>query len=478
MQLKAFCAIVHLTLRTAIRSHIFQLLLGILLLCVTLIPTTLSGDGTATGFIQISLLYSLSAVMLVLSLSSIWLGCSAMTQDIDSYQLHMVITKPVSRVTIWLGKFSGIMLINLVLLTLSTAAIYFIIVGKFYQQDFSKEDRARIENEVMVGRRVFMPERPDITEIAREVLGQKVRELEAQGKTVDTSPQGYEKMLADTRREIIARMSELPAGQSAQWTYANLPVDDKRPMYMRYRIYVGKVATEGQRMTRGLWFVGKPRIIEDKGGNVFEQAKREAYEVMMFPLSEMPEQMKSGTFHEKVFQGEWGVVAPDGSLTIAYTNYDPANGKQYLQFSDGPKVLIKETGFAANYARAVLVVLLELLILTGLACSAAGFLTMPTAIFVVISYLLFGSFASYMAETSYFGGTADYIGYYVGKVLLWVIIPLQRFEVTGLVANGELVEFGMIGRLVLAYLICRALPLFAFGIFLYRRREMGLIIRK
>ena len=59
-----------------------------------------------------------------------------------------------------------------------------------------------------------------------------------------------------------------------------------------------------------------------------------------------------------------------------------------------------------------------------------------------------------------------------------MIIPLQRFEVTGLVANGELIEFAMIGRLILSYLILRALPLFAFGILLYRRREMGLIIRK
>jgi len=476
--MRAFGAIVHLTLRTAIRSHIFQLLLGILLLCVSLIPTTLSGDGTATGFIQISLLYSLSAVMLVLSLSSIWLGCSAMTQDIDSYQLHMVITKPVSRITIWLGKFSGIMLINLVLLALSTTVIYFIVVAKFYQQDFSKEDRQRIENEVMVGRRVFMPDRPDLNQIAREILGEKVKALEAQGKSVDTSPQGYEKMLSDTRREIIAQMSELSPEQTTYWTYSGLPVDDKRPMYMRYRLYVGKVATEGQRMTRGLWFVGKPRINEDKGGNIFEQAKREAYEMMMFPLSDMPEQMKSGTFHEKVFQGDWGVVSPDGKLMIGYTNFDPMSGKQYFQFDDGPKILIRESGFASNYARAVLVILLELFILTGLACSAAGFLTMPTAIFVVISYMLFGSFASYMADTSYFGGAADYVGYYVGKILLWVIIPLQRFEVTGLVANGELIEFALIGRLVLAYLILRALPLFAFGIILYRRREMGLIIRK
>ena len=41
--MRAFAAIVHLTFRNAMRSHIFQLLLGLLLLCVGLIPTTISG---------------------------------------------------------------------------------------------------------------------------------------------------------------------------------------------------------------------------------------------------------------------------------------------------------------------------------------------------------------------------------------------------------------------------------------------------
>lgn len=102
--MKPFWAIVKLTLRNCVRSHLFQLLLFLLLLCVVLIPSTISGDGTAGGFIRISLLYSLSAVSTILALSSIWLGCFVMAQDIDNYQLHMVVTKPVSRVKIWLAK--------------------------------------------------------------------------------------------------------------------------------------------------------------------------------------------------------------------------------------------------------------------------------------------------------------------------------------------------------------------------------------
>jgi hypothetical protein len=76
------------------------------------------------------------------------------------------------------------------------------------------------------------------------------------------------------------------------------------------------------------------------------------------------------------------------------------------------------------------------------------------------------------------GGTADYVGYFVGKILLLGIIPMQNFEVTHFVANGELIELSLIGNLFASYFLLRALPLFLLGIWLYWRREMGLVIRK
>ena len=104
--MSAFLTIVKLTFRNGMRSHLFQLLLLVLLLCVVAIPATISGDGTADGFIRVSLLYSLAAVSTVLALSSVWLGCFVMSQDIENYQLHMVVTKPVSRAKIWLVSYA------------------------------------------------------------------------------------------------------------------------------------------------------------------------------------------------------------------------------------------------------------------------------------------------------------------------------------------------------------------------------------
>ena len=475
--MKAFFAIAALTVRHAVRSHIFQLLLGVLLLCVLLIPGT-AGDSTAAGFIQVSLLYSLSTVLLILALSSIWLGCFVMCHDVDSYQLHMVITKPVSRVTIWLGKFSGILAINTVLLLISTMTVFAIVMWKFNATEFDPEDRTRAENEVLVGRRVFLPEAADIDHITRLSINEKHARMRAAGRELpDDSPQAKEKEYQEVRRQAEALQGEISFGHSKIWRFTGLPADLQAPLYLRYRSYVGRIHHEGQRMTLGTWAVRVPIRKEEKGTE-FQAGKTLGFQTFWTTLTPQPESIRTGVFNEKTLRGEWRLVAPDGTLEVGFQNADPRGQKLFFQPADGPKLLLKVASFGENYARCVLVMFLELVILTGLACAAAAFLTMPTAIFVVISYLLFGSFASYMAETSFFGGAADYVGYYVGKLVLIVVIPIQKFAVTEMVSQGELIEMSFIGGLILSYLVVRALPLFLFGIWMYRKRELGLVVRK
>ena len=185
--MKAFKAIVKLTLQNAVRSHIFQLLLIVLAVCAIGIPLTVAGDGTAGGFVQVALLYSFSGVSAILALSSLWVSCFIMTQDIDSYQLHMVITKPVSRLTVWLAKFTGVLLMHTFLLLVSSLAIYFIIIGQFASQDFTKEEREKIESEVLVGRRVFNFAPPNIEERSKALLRDRLKKVAETGERISIS---------------------------------------------------------------------------------------------------------------------------------------------------------------------------------------------------------------------------------------------------------------------------------------------------
>ncbi len=481
--MKPFLSIIKLTCRSAIRSHIFQLLLGLLVICVVLLPLTIAGDGTAWGFIQISLKYSLSTIGFIISLSSIWLSCYIMSRDTESYQLHMVVTKPVSRVIIWLGKFTGVLLIHFILLAIASMAVYFIVIGQFYRQNFSEKDKKRVENEVMVGRRVYYPESVDWMAEAKAELKRRVEIARKNGTNIDTSPSSTETMLKAIRAELIGRSTEVLPGYSKGWVYQNLPYGTKKPVYLRYRAYVNKVSTENQRMTRGLWFVTVP--VEDKSDQNSSDDKKKPgkkkekkylYATVPLTTTGYPEQFMTGVFHEKKLGHQ--IISPFGKVQLAFANVDPERKSLHFQPSDGPKLLIKVTGFTENYLRAVLVTFMWVALLTGLGCAAASILSMPTAIFLVMSYLIFGSVATFMVSSGMGKDVATALGYYVSKILLWTVIPMQNFEVTYFVARGELIEWGFIGALFIKYFLLRGVPLFLLGIYFYWRRELGLVIRK
>lgn len=467
--MKAFWAIIKITFKNAMRSHIFQLLLFVLALCVVFIPTTISGDGTAHGFIQISLKYSMSAVAFVLSLSSIWLGCQILSRDVENYELHMVVSKPTSRVTIWLAKWIGICIIHLILLFVAAAVVYFSVIWQYKSRNFNEFEKKRIDNEVLVGRRVFMPKLPDIDKLAKRLLKKQQARAAELGLDFDAK-----KEFRACKIKVSASFAEVLPGQLRTWQYTNLPVDEKRPLYVSYRFYVNKVDSSKQRLAHGMWGYGQPKFIETKSEDGKPTKKKfTGFDLLMDPSQR---QFMAGVFNEITLSP--GLISPKGEVRINFVNTDRKKAPFFTQTADGPKLLLKVSSFGENYFRAVAVLSLQLIILAGLGCAAAAVLSMPTAVFVVISYLMFGSVATYMVDTTYFGGAGDVIAYWVGKILLLAVIPMQKFEVTNYVANGELIELTLMGKLFLQYFVLRALPFFVLGMWLYKRRELGLVIRK
>lgn len=466
--MKPFFAIVGLTLKNALRSHIFQLLLLVLLLSVTIIPMSIGG-GSALDFVRVSLLYSIWAIVVVLALSSLWLGCFIMAQDVDSYQLHMVVTKPISRPMIWLGKWTGINLINISLLIISLITVYCVVMYRYRTDDrFTQADRRQIASEVLVGRRVFMPTRPDFAQMARQALQERMKQ------TGVLSSEAQDKLYAELLQQIGASYSELSPGQVKGWIFENLPEIGNEPLFLRYRPYLGKVSSEDQRQTYVQWVVMRP-----SGEAVLPSGERVAASEWPQPLSERPEQIFSGFFFEKTIPSEWQVISPDRKVKVAVSNFDRFGEKHYYQPADGPKLLLRICGFEGNYLRMIAVLMIQMMLLSGLACAFGGFLTMPTAVFVVASYLLLGSFSALLTDQSFFVSTAwDQVGQSLAKLLLVIVIPLQAFDVTELLSTGELIEYSLIWKLFLYYFILRGVPLFLFGIWMYRKRELGLAVRK
>src|SRR5512140_1908918 len=120
-------AITWLTWKAAFRFRLFLVIAGLLLVAVVGLPLLIKDDGTARGFTQIILTYTLSTISCLLGLSTLWLACGTLARDIEECQIQMVAVKPVARWQIWIGKWLGLVTLNAVLLALSGVSVYFVM---------------------------------------------------------------------------------------------------------------------------------------------------------------------------------------------------------------------------------------------------------------------------------------------------------------------------------------------------------------
>src|ERR1700674_3352923 len=143
-------AIIWLTWKAALRFRLFLVVAVLLLGSVVALPLLLKDDGTARGFTQILITYTLSAITALLGLSTLWLACGTLARDIEECQMQVVAVKPIARWQIWLGKWLGIVSLNAVLLMLSGGAVYVLLQWRATQ--LPPDQREILRNEVLVSR--------------------------------------------------------------------------------------------------------------------------------------------------------------------------------------------------------------------------------------------------------------------------------------------------------------------------------------
>src|SRR4029079_3608852 len=101
-------AISLLTLRAAVRYRIVVVMALLLLGGVIVLPLIIKDDGTARGFTQIILTYTLTLTTTLLGFATLWLSCGILAREIEEAQMQMVAVKPIARWQIWLGTWTGV----------------------------------------------------------------------------------------------------------------------------------------------------------------------------------------------------------------------------------------------------------------------------------------------------------------------------------------------------------------------------------
>ncbi len=475
---RAFLAIVKQTIRSSVRSKVFHVLFGLILLSLFLLPVTVSGDGTAMGQLQIALTYSLGVVVALISTATLWLSCALLSREIESYSLHMVAVKPCPRWLVWTGKWFGVFVMHAGILILSAILILALVMWRVKNGDFSEAEMETVRNELLVGRRAFAPEWPEFRKLAAE----EYKKRRANG-TLDTNqPPGYAE--AEILRRIKANHTEVAPGEARFWTYKGVSViREKDILFLRYRMYAGSTSQGSQRRMRGTWAVRDP---SSKDKDRFIPAPRE----------EM-----SGVFHELKMSPAIIDKSRDGLVVIGYRN-PPANeqiqwedvdeeerGKGVpvvFQLSDGPHLLVRVTGFTSNFIRSLILALFQIAFLSALGCTVGAAFSTPVAAFVAVAYLVIGMSVQAAVDAplrddlgrAEYKGAWDRTAHVVAQVVRAVVVSVDDLDATSDLARGRLIEYSRIGKTLLGMIVLRGGLIAAVGMWILTRRELGVVIRR
>jgi len=495
-----FLAIVRLTCRSAIRSNVFRTLLFLLALSVILIPNTIKGDGTATGFIQLILEYSLGFSGAILAISVAWVCCSEIASDVESGQIHLIVVKPVPRPVVLLGKFTGVLVIHAVLLLIASAVVYGFVMYQFMRQDFPEGERQRVESEVLTGRRLVAPDKPDFAAMAEQELKHRLETARTDERAaIEQKLAGDQRraVLAGIERELRVRNGEVEPGGTIFWTYSGLSEKEPDPLFLRYKLYAGTDLSKNQETTYGAWllrFVTRTdrgegeepeytdNIVSLPPEEIMTRTRDEfGIQDTILRVGGAPDEIRRNTPPE-LMKNLTDQLVRGGTFVIGFQNYDREGKKIILQEADGPFLMVRETGFLNNYLRAVLVLFLGIAAVALVSSALAAYFTLPTSVFLAASYgllcifavYLMGSFAE-MGDSLSFG---DRIARALSEGVFFLLIPVRDFFLTTELATGQLIDFARIGRLIFYNIVLRGLPLFLAGMLLYTRRELALAMKR
>ena len=450
-------AIAGLTWKAALRFKLFLVIAALLILTVVGLPLIIKDDGTAQGFTQIILTYTLSAITALLGLSTLWLACGTLARDIEECQIQIVATKPIARWQIWLGKWLGIVSLNAVLLAIAGGCVFGLLQWRATQLPVAQQKI--LQEQVLVARGSAKEANSEA-----DINAETERILQDRLKSNPVDRVDVPEVRKQIRERVKADFQLVPPSYQRAWQidlgFAKNYLAGK-PLQLRVKFNSAQKSASGT--FTAIWQVGVPQKTK------FWQSQ---------PMSLAPD-----TFHE--FSIPPDLFDANGVLTVSFLN---PNGTALLfPLDEGMEVLYPEGGFALNFARGLGIIFCWMALLAALGLMAASFLSFPVATFFALGLLAVGLASDTLAESVASGSVAagneetGVAGYSVADV---VLIPAFKgaLAVISLVNSYSPVEALSSGRSITWSELATAFAQIVFlvggifsvvGIFFFNRRELA-----
>ncbi|HWN97126.1 MAG TPA: ABC transporter permease [Methylomirabilota bacterium] len=447
-------AITWVTWKAALRFRLFWVIAVLLIGSVIILPLVIKDDGTARGFTQILLTYTLSVVTALLGLSTLWLSCGTLARDIEENQMQVVAVKPVARWQIWLGKWLGLVTLNAVLL--AVAGTFIFVLLQWRAQKLPPAQQKILREEVLVARASLKEAQPDLeTEVERAF-----QEIVKRGEVNPANTAYVKNVLREQMKVLVIRPS-----MGRRW---NLDLGMRRNFLRDQTLFARIKFHAASTNELGTYYLtiraGPPDAVQRQ---------------------RLDATFAANTFHEvRIAPGLWNSA---GVITIDVENHSDVT--LIFPNDEGLELLYREGSFALNFARGLLVILFWLALMAALGLAAASFLSFPVAAFVSASLMVValssGTIASTVEEGTITGvneetgqggkSVLDYVLIPLFKGLLTVFQLVEGFSPIDALSSGRSIEWSIVALAFLKIVLLLGGAVAGFGIWMFARRELAAV---
>src|ERR1043165_4819115 len=453
-------AIALLTVRAAFRYRLVLVMSALLIGGVVVLPIVIKDDGTARGFTQIVLTYTLALITFLLGFVTVWLGCGTLAKEVDEAQLQMFVVKPISRWEIWIGKWLGIMTLNAMLLAVSGAAVYSLMQWK--ARHLSPKEQQILWSEVLGARGIAREPMPDYKGDAEKILQQRLKSTAGQAVTNIAVLRQY------AQERVKAEYQLVRPGYMREWEIdLSKHMNELRdvPMHLRLKFNVAMENNANQYLA--LIEVGDPADGPTR-------------------LWRTPDDLKlsADTFHEIAIPAN--LFNSRGILKFRFMNQNDT--AILFPLEDGMEALYREGGFFGNFARGLGIIFCWLGFLAALGLMSASFLSFNVAAFFSLGVLLIGVSSGTLKQIVEEGGMTgvnhetgytdnpnviDRVAVPVATGMLGVLSMIKDFSPIDSLSSGRTISWSELGRALFQIWIVMAGILTAIGIITFNRRELA-----
>ena len=458
--MRSLWAVATNTIKQALRMKIAAVFIILLIVLLPVMGMVMTGDGTLKGRLQTFVSYGLSLTSLLLCLLTIVAVVYSVTSDIKQKQIYTVLTKPIRRFQVLLGKLLGVILLDIFLLALFSSVIYATSVYITKTHDAGEDELVKVQNEFYTARASLKPAPVDVSSEVKETY-EKLKRAGQLPEEVLLSKSSHDKFVKWLANQKRLEKRAVAVGHDLVWEFNNIrPLDVNQSLFIRFKYDVSVNPPDLQ--VRSRWFAGDDRQVKYATD-------------METPIYTFERKDLIRTFYEIEVPAD--AVADDGYLAIGFLNLPLNNTVVIFPPEDGLEVLYKADSFGANFIRAVLLILFRLIFLACLAALASTFLSFPVAILLCLAVFFTATISNFCLESfDFLSENLSGLYSYSVRPLIQLLPQFDKFNPAKFLVPARLLSWSLLAKAASLMVCLKAALLLIIALIIFNYREIAKII--